>query len=82
MESFITWIETANEWLNGIVWGAPAMLLILGAGLLLSVLTRFPQFTHFVHALKNTIGRAQKMEALYRNPKTKRKRILRNYSEL
>ncbi len=58
MESFITWIETANEWLNGIVWGAPAMLLILGAGLLLSVLTRFPQFTHFVHALKNTIGRA------------------------
>ena len=58
METFVTRIETANEWLNGIVWGAPAMILILGAGLLLSVLTRFPQFTHFGHALKNTIGRA------------------------
>ena len=68
METFVTRIEAANEWLNGIVWGAPAMILILGAGLLLSVLTRFPQFTHFGHALKNTIGRAfQKNTAAQRS---------------
>ena len=58
MNALITWIEDANDWLNNIVWGAPAMVLILGAGLLLSVLTRFPQFVHFGHAGRNTIGKA------------------------
>ena len=64
MESFVTWIENANDWLNGIVWGAPAMVLILGAGLLLSIMNKFPQFAHFGHAMKNTIGKAfEKKEA-------------------
>ncbi len=58
MEGIVNWVKTANEWLNNIVWGAPAMVLILAAGALLSIMTRFPQFTHFGYAIKNTIGKA------------------------
>ena len=58
MEGIVNWVKTANDWLNNIVWGAPAMVLILTTGLLLSVMTRFPQFVHFSYAIKNTIGKA------------------------
>ncbi len=58
MDEIVNWVKTANDWLNNIVWGAPAMVLILTTGLLLSVMTRFPQFTHFGYAIKNTIGKA------------------------
>ena len=58
MEGIISWVKTANDWLNNIVWGAPAMVLILVTGLLMSAVTRFPQFTHFGYAIKNTIGKA------------------------
>jgi len=57
MDAFVTWLTNANDWLNGIVWGVPAMVLILGTGLLLTIATRFTQFTHFGHAMKNTIGK-------------------------
>ena len=50
--------------LNGIVWGIPAMILILGTGIFLSIRCGFPQFTHFGHIMKNTAGKAlQKTEA-------------------
>ncbi|MBQ2061072.1 MAG: sodium:alanine symporter family protein [Oscillospiraceae bacterium] len=58
MEVIVEHIKTVNDWLNHIVWGAPAMVLILAAGLLLSVMTRFPQFVHFGYAIRNTIGKA------------------------
>ena len=46
--------------INGIVWGIPAMILILGAGLLMSVLCKFPQFTRLGYIMKNTLGKALK----------------------
>ena len=50
--------------LNGIVWGIPAMILILGTGVFLSIRCGFPQFAHFGHIMKNTAGKAlQKTEA-------------------
>ena len=50
--------------LNGIVWGIPAMILIIGTGIYLSVRCGFPQFAHFGHIMKNTAGKAlQKTEA-------------------
>lgn len=41
------------ELVNGIVWGAPALALILGVGLYLSLCTRFAQLTLFPKALRN-----------------------------
>ena len=50
--------------LNGIVWGIPAMIIIIGTGIYLSVRCGFPQFAHFGHIMKNTAGKAlQKTEA-------------------
>lgn len=46
-----------NHAVNGFIWGVPAMICIIGVGLLLSVPTRFIQVRKFGAALKNTIGK-------------------------
>ena len=51
-------ITKINGTINGIVWGIPMMILILGVGIYLSVRCGFPQFRHFVHIMKNTLGKA------------------------
>lgn len=40
------------EFINGIVWGAPALILILGVGLFLSIRTDFVQIRFFPRALR------------------------------
>ena len=57
MESFLSLIETVNTAVNGFVWGLPAIVCIIGAGILLSVRTRFVQFRRFGYALKATLGK-------------------------
>ena len=54
----INLITEINATINGFVWGIPMMVLILGVGVYLSVRCGFPQFAHFVHIMKNTIGKA------------------------
>ena len=51
-------ISEINSTINGFVWGIPMMVLILGVGVYLSVRCGFPQFRHFVHIMKNTLGKA------------------------
>ena len=51
-------ITNVNSTINGFVWGLPMMVLILGVGVYLSVCCGFPQFRHFVHIMKNTMGKA------------------------
>lgn len=46
-----------NQAVNGFIWGVPAMICIIGVGLLLSVRTRFIQVRKFGAAMKNTIGK-------------------------
>ena len=46
-----------NQAVNGFIWGVPAMICIIGVGLLLSVRTRLIQVRKFGAALKNTIGK-------------------------
>ena len=45
------------EWLNGIVWGVPALVLILGVGLYLSLRTGFAQLSLFPRSIKLFISR-------------------------
>ena len=57
-------IESINKWLNDVVWGIPMMCLILGTGVYLCIRCGFPQFAHFGHIMKNTLGKAfEKSEA-------------------
>ncbi|MBQ2830299.1 MAG: sodium:alanine symporter family protein [Oscillospiraceae bacterium] len=51
-------ITNINSKINGFVWGAPAMVLILGVGLWLTIGTGFVQFRRFGYAMRNTIGKA------------------------
>ena len=51
-------ISEINSKVNGFVWGIPMMVLILGVGVYLSVRCGFPQFRHFGHIIKNTLGSA------------------------
>ena len=51
-------ITDINDKINGFVWGLPMMVLILGVGVYLSLRCGFPQFAHFGHIMKNTLGKA------------------------
>lgn len=53
----IQFITSLNNTINGFVWGLPMMVLILGVGIYLSVRCGFPQFAHFGHIMKNTLGK-------------------------
>ena len=50
-------ITTINAAVNNFIWGVPAMICIIGVGLLLSIRTRFIQIRKFPYAIKTTIGR-------------------------
>ena len=50
-------IASINDIVNGLVWGVPAMVCILGVGLWLSIRTHFVQIRRFGHALRVTVGR-------------------------
>lgn len=57
-------ITKVNDVINGFVWGAPAMVCIIGVGILLSVRTGFIQFRKFPYAMKATLGKLfQKTDA-------------------
>lgn len=50
-------ITRVNQVVNNFIWGLPAMVCILGVGLLLSVRTNFLQIRRFPYAIKTTLGR-------------------------
>ena len=50
-------IAAVNQAVNNFVWGVPAMVCIIGVGLLLSVRTGFLQIRKFPYVIKTTIGR-------------------------
>lgn len=50
-------IKEVNSVVNNLVWGVPAIVCILGVGLLLSIRTGFLQFRKFPDAMRNTIGK-------------------------
>ncbi len=50
-------IEQVNTAVNNFVWGVPAMVCIIGVGLLLTLRTRFIQFRKFGYTFKVTIGK-------------------------
>mgnify|MGYP004519847303 FL=1 len=56
----IEMITQINQVVNDFIWGLPAMVCILGVGLLLSVRTNFLQIRKFPYAIKTTLGRVFK----------------------
>jgi len=58
----LEFIREANAVVDGIVWGIPAIVLILGVGLYLSIRTGFLQLRKFGYAMRNTLGQILKKE--------------------
>ena len=49
--SLVEKIMQINGVINGVVWGVPMLILIVGSGIYLSIRMGFFQFAHFGHAL-------------------------------
>ena len=49
-------IASVNNAVNGVVWGVPALVLLAFVGVLMTVLTKVFQVSHFGHWMKKTIG--------------------------
>ena len=53
---FLEGVARVNNAVNGVVWGIPALALLAFVGVLMTVLTKVFQVTHFGHWMKKTIG--------------------------
>ena len=56
MDGFVSTVERVNGAVNGFVWGLPMLILLVGTGILMTILTRVFQVSHFKHWVRNTIG--------------------------
>ena len=56
MNGLLTTISNVNDAVNGVVWGVPALVLLAFVGVLMTVLTKVFQVSHFGHWMKKTIG--------------------------
>ncbi len=53
---FLDGVARVNDAVNGVVWGVPALALLAFVGVLMTVLTKVFQVSHFGHWFKKTIG--------------------------
>lgn len=60
-------ISNINADINDIVWGVPALILLLGTGVLMTIMTKGFQFTHFGHAMKETVLSMFKKKDILKN---------------
>ena len=56
-------LTAANSWLNGYVWGWPMIVLLVGTGLLLTVITGGVQFRYLPFALREVLGKITQKSA-------------------
>ena len=55
-------IQSVNSAVSNFIWGVPAMICIIGVGLLLTIKTKFLQIRKFPYAMKETLGRVFKKQ--------------------
>ena len=55
MEQFLTTLDSANRAVNNFVWGPPMLILLLGAGVYLTLRTRFFQLSRMGLWFKSTL---------------------------
>lgn len=56
-------IAAANTWLNGYVWGWPMIVLLVGTGVLLTIITGGAQFRYLPLALREVLGKITQKSA-------------------
>ena len=53
---FLKWLENFNSEINGVVWGMPGLILLIGTGILMTCVTKCFQISHLKHWWQKTIG--------------------------
>ena len=53
---FLKWLENFNGEINSFVWGMPGLILLIGTGIAMTLLTKVFQVSHIGHWFKHTIG--------------------------
>ena len=61
---FMDKVTEVNGVLNGFVWGPVGLILLVGTGILLTIVTKVFQVSHLGHWWKNTIGSMFKKEVI------------------
>ena len=56
MEEFLTKLTEINDMINSFVWVKIGLILLIGTGILMTVVTKFFQITHIGHWWKKTFG--------------------------
>ena len=56
MENIVQTVATVNNAVNGFVWGMPMLIMLVGTGILMTILTRAFQVSKFKYWMKKTIG--------------------------
>ena len=56
MNGLVDFITEVNGAVNNFVWGIPMLVLLVGTGILMTLLTKFFQLSHIKHWWENTIG--------------------------
>ena len=49
-------IANVNDRINSFVWGIPMLVLLVGTGILMTLLTKVFQITHIKYWMKHTLG--------------------------
>src|SRR5918996_2114534 len=60
MDRLLDAIASANGWLNSLVWGPPMLILLVGSGVLLTVVTGAVQFRRLPFALGEVLGKLRR----------------------
>ena len=61
---FLKWLESINSEINGVVWGMPGLILLIGTGILMTCLTKVFQISHIGHWFKETLGSMFKKDVI------------------
>ena len=71
MNGVLDTVANVNGAVNGVVWGVPALALLAFVGILMTVLTKVFQVSHFGHWMKKTIGAVFKDKSVTSHTKDK-----------
>ncbi len=72
MDKFFEQVTNVNDAVNGFVWGEVGLILLIGAGILLTFCTKFFQVSHIGHWFKQTIGSLFKKDSSATKKKDKK----------
>jgi len=67
MQAFLDVLLSINSQINDIVWGIPALTLLVGTGIIMTILTKGFQFIRFGHMWKETIGSLFRKKEILKN---------------